>query len=171
MENIRAKHLIEDRHILPFNHPNHFTLFSGVFIITHTLIINIANTGKHYIIMSRHLPCGKFTTCSQFCQIVPGISCSTTPMWRGQVEPSNMILSTDWCVCEHVQKLHWQDFEFVYNICYEIPCKLNEFHARLIMWRFVTSGGKHAGCGWVNGRVYSGEARRVPQVVCNLKLW
>jgi hypothetical protein len=29
-DNIRGKHLIEDRHVLPFNHPKHFTLFTGV---------------------------------------------------------------------------------------------------------------------------------------------
>jgi hypothetical protein len=77
--NIRGKHLIEDRHVLPFNHPKHFTLVTGVFIIKHKLIINIANKEKYDILMSRQKPCG-FDHVLSMLSTVPGISCSTTPM-------------------------------------------------------------------------------------------
>jgi hypothetical protein len=75
----QGKLLIEDRRVKPFNHPKHFTLFTGVFIIKHKLIINIANKEKHDIIMSRHLPCG-FDHVLSILSTVPGISCGTAPM-------------------------------------------------------------------------------------------
>jgi hypothetical protein len=56
--NIRGRHVIEDRHVLPFKHPKHVTPLSGVFIITHELSINIANKEQYDIIMSRQQPCG-----------------------------------------------------------------------------------------------------------------
>jgi hypothetical protein len=108
---------------------------------THTLI-------KILIISQKpcHISSSPSVTCCFRFRRVNRISCSTTPMWWGQIEPSNMFRING---LVHI----WTRTNVALTRCLayiqyilQNTMQLNVFQARRVMWRFVTSGDLSSKC-------------------------